>query len=301
VKVRVRGKLDGTVPNAGENSPAGVRRAIGKFLGIKTSDGESGGGGEQAPPMPVRPPILCAGCPHRGSFYAVKEAARGRKAVFSGDIGCYTLGNAMPLDMVDTCLCMGAGITMAQGINRVEPDTANFAFIGDSTFFHGGVTGIINAVYNKSDIIVAVLDNSTTAMTGGQPHPGTGKTIAGADTRKADIYSILSAIGLDDIQRVSAFDFKSSKSAVKHALGVKGVRAVIFEGECVSMSKSANKRSPLSIEKDSCVGCKICARKLGCPAISMRGGKSAIDASSCTGCGLCADVCPKSAIKGGGA
>ncbi|GHV55326.1 indolepyruvate ferredoxin oxidoreductase subunit alpha [Synergistales bacterium] len=303
VKVRIKGKLDGTTPNAGENSPIGVRQAIGKFLGIKTSSSEDGKGSaaEQAPPMPVRPPILCAGCPHRGSFYAVKEAALRRKAVFSGDIGCYTLGNAMPLDMVDTCLCMGAGITMAQGINRVEPDTANFAFIGDSTFFHGGITGIINAVYNKADIIVAVLDNSTTAMTGGQPHPGTGKTITGENTRKADIKSILSAIGADDIQRVNAFDFKASKDAVKHALGIKGVRAVIFEGECVSMSKAEKKKPPLSIEKDSCVGCEICARKLGCPAISIQDSKAVIDPSSCAGCGLCAGVCPAGAIKGGGA
>ena len=165
LNVTVRGKLSGDMPNAGENTPDGVRRAVRAFLGearetVNSSDCETAGEMAQTPPaLPVRPPTLCAGCPHRASFFAVKEAAAGRKAVFSGDIGCYTLGNALPLDMVDTCLCMGAGITVAQGINRVEPETANFAFIGDSTFFHTGIPGVINAVYNGAEIIVAVLDN----------------------------------------------------------------------------------------------------------------------------------------------
>ena len=124
-----------------------------------------------APDLPVRPPVLCAGCPHRGAFYAVKQAMKGKKTVYCGDIGCYTLGNAQPLDMTDTCLCMGADITMAQGFYHNEPDRYCFSFIGDSTFFASGITGVVNAVYNQAKQTICILDNSTTAMTGHQPHP----------------------------------------------------------------------------------------------------------------------------------
>ncbi|MDR3355443.1 MAG: 4Fe-4S binding protein, partial [Synergistaceae bacterium] len=245
------------------------------------------------------PPTLCAGCPHRASFFAVKEATAGRKAVFSGDIGCYTLGNALPLDMVDTCLCMGAGITVAQGINRVEPETANFAFIGDSTFFHTGIPGVVNAVFNGAEIIVAILDNSTTAMTGGQPHPGTGRLITGAPARRVSIYDVLSAIGVDDIQRVNAFDLSSAKAAVGRALAGKGVRAILFEGECAALS--GRRPNQCSVDEKVCVGCAVCVRKLGCPALSIRKKLAVIDQSSCTGCGLCKDVCAVRAIRGGDA
>ncbi len=148
------------------------------------------------PALPVRPPVLCAGCPHRASFYAVKQAMKGQDAVFTGDIGCYTLGNAKPLDMVDTCLCMGAGITIAQGLSRMEPDKKQIAFIGDSTFFHTGIAGILNAAYNETDITVVILDNSTTAMTGHQPHPGTGQTMMGDISEKIDIEALVKACGV---------------------------------------------------------------------------------------------------------
>ena len=147
--------------------------------------------------------MLCAGCPHRASFYAVKKAMKGQKAVFTGDIGCYTLGNAKPLNMVDTCLCMGASVSVAQGIKRVEPDTRLFAFIGDSTFFHTGIPGVINAVYNQTDIVLVVLDNSTTAMTGHQPHPGTAKTMMGNVSEKIDIEGLLKSIGVKWVQKIN--------------------------------------------------------------------------------------------------
>lgn len=167
LNVKISGKLDGTTASAGENSVENVKTVLEKLTGAKPQTAET----SNAPELPVRPPVLCAGCPHRASFYAVKKAMKGKKAVFSGDIGCYTLGNAAPLDMVDTCLCMGADVTIAQGLHRVEPDTVNFSFIGDSTFFASGMTGVVNAVYNETDIVLIVLDNSTTAMTGHQPHP----------------------------------------------------------------------------------------------------------------------------------
>jgi indolepyruvate ferredoxin oxidoreductase alpha subunit len=292
-KVEIRGKLSGDMPNAGENTPGDVRNAVFRFLGkdAKAAVRPS----ESALKLPARPPVLCAGCPHRASFYAVKEATKGRKAVFSGDIGCYTLGNAMPLDMVDTCLCMGAGITMAQGLHRVEPDTVNFAFIGDSTFFHTGIPGVLNAVYNGADIIVSVLDNSTTAMTGGQPHPGTGVTATGRVTRKADIYGVLSALGADDIQRVDAFDLSASKFAVKRAMSLPGVKAIIFSGECAALSRG-KKNGSCSIDTDKCAGCAVCVKNLGCPALAMENGHASIDEAACAGCGVCGQLCGFGAI-----
>ena len=192
------------------------------------------------PPLPIRPPVLCAGCPHRASFYAVKRAmeklnrnlAQGQKPVegiYCGDIGCYTLGNAKPLDMVDTCLCMGAGITMAQGMQRVEPDKRYFSFVGDSTFFASGLTGIVNAVYNEANLTLCILDNSTTAMTGHQPHPGTGHTMMGQVVDKIDITKVLEGIGVRNIVTVDALDLDQCVDAVLEISAKKGVGAVIFK------------------------------------------------------------------------
>jgi indolepyruvate ferredoxin oxidoreductase alpha subunit len=295
LKAAIRGKLTGDMPNAGENSPAGVKDAVLAFLGEPRAAGVSPSPGMR-PNLPVRPPVLCAGCPHRASFYAVKEASRGRKAVFSGDIGCYTLGNALPLDMVDTCLCMGAGITMAQGLHRVEPDAVNFAFIGDSNFFHTGIPGLVNAVYNIADIITAILDNSTTAMTGGQPHPGTGRALMGGRAGKVDISDVLKALGVG-FERVDAFDLDASKAAVGRAMSGSGVRAIVFEGECIALSRGRGK--PCSTDENICVGCGVCVGNLGCPALAMKGRRAAIDAASCTGCGLCKSLCKFGAIEGG--
>jgi indolepyruvate ferredoxin oxidoreductase alpha subunit len=153
LNVTIRGKLTGDTRCAGENSVESVRDDIRRFLGMEHPRARRGCNSPAlpvAPDLPVRPPVLCAGCPHRASFYAVKSAARGKKAFFTGDIGCYTLGNAAPLDMVDTCLCMGAGITVAQGIGRIDKDALTFAFVGDSTFFASGITGVVNAVYKRA-------------------------------------------------------------------------------------------------------------------------------------------------------
>ena len=165
--VKILGKLTHDTANAGENTRDSVDTYIRTFLDLPVKEQPKL---TDVPPLPVRPPVLCAGCPHRASFYAVKKAMQGRKTIFCGDIGCYTLGNAMPLDMVDTCLCMGAGLNIAQGVEKIEPDTACFAFVGDSTFFASAITGVVNAVYNQANMTLVVLDNSTTAMTGHQPH-----------------------------------------------------------------------------------------------------------------------------------
>ncbi len=237
LNIKIKGKLTGHTPNAGENTVNTVKKAVFEFLKLPYEPGE----GVLLPNLPVRPPVLCAGCPHRESFTAVKVAMEGKKAVFSGDIGCYTLGNAMPLNMVDTCLCMGAGITIAQGLHRSEPDTINFAFIGDSTFFHSGISGVINAVYNRTDIIVVVLDNSTTAMTGGQPHPGTGQTMMGDVSQKISIFNILKAVGVESVEKVNPYDREKAQSAVTEMAKLSGVRAIIFEAPCIAVKGGKGK------------------------------------------------------------
>ncbi len=293
LSVRVSGKLDGKVPHNGELSTQMVAGILSRFLdrsiGFEQMDVSD------APELPARPPVLCAGCPHRGSFYAVKQAMKGRKAIFCGDIGCYTLGNAMPLDMVDTCLCMGAGITMAQGFNAVEDGTTCFAFVGDSTFFASGITGVVNAVYNEADMILCVLDNSTTAMTGHQPHPGTGRNMMGNVVDKVDIVRILEATGVKKVITVDPLDLRASIDAVQECADIKGVKAIIFKSPCIAISKPSDK---CLVDLDKCIGCKKCIREIGCPAIRMNDGKACIDPNPCTGCGLCSQVCPALAIGG---
>ncbi len=292
--VRILGKHTGHVPVAGELSVESVRAAMAAFLGREEHKAAASAPLEGK--LPVRPPVLCAGCPHRGSFYAVKQAMKGQKAVFCGDIGCYTLGNAAPLNMVDTCLCMGAGVTMAQGIARMEKDTTAFAFIGDSTFFHTGIPGVVNAIYNGADEVIVVLDNSTTAMTGRQPHPGTGATMMGGQVAPMSIPKVLEGLGVP-VWRASAFDLQAAKAAIAQAAALRGrVRAVVLEGPCVSLVKGAK---PLTVDREACLGCRRCVRELGCPALFMQEGKAQIDASLCTGCTLCQQVCPVNCLKGG--
>jgi len=287
---KILGKKSGNLPCAGEYTFELVYEALSKFLGVEIDTAPKAA----LPELPVRQPILCAGCPHRASFYAVKMAMKGQKAVFTGDIGCYTLGNAKPLEMVDTCLCMGAGITVAQGIKRTEPDTKSIAFIGDSTFFHTGIPGIINAVYNNTDITIVILDNSTTAMTGHQPHPGIGKTMMNSISEKVDIYGVVKACGVGYIEKGNPMDLKNAVEIIKKAVEFKGPSAVIFESPCIALFKPVVKYKV----KDNCKKCRKCITEIGCPAISTIEGKAVIEPSLCYGCGLCTYVCPFNAIGG---
>lgn len=290
LSVRIRGKRSGDLPFAGEYGVELAQEALGAFLGLARPKAEAL---PPAPPLPVRPPVLCAGCPHRASFYAVKKAMEGKKSAFCGDIGCYTLGNAQPLDMVDTCLCMGAGITQAQGIKRADPDIHAFAFVGDSTFFHSGITGVVNAVYNQHKITLIVLDNATTAMTGHQPHPGIGKTMMGEVSAKVSIEALLRAIGVETVLTVDPLRLPQAIEAVRQADEAPGVSAVIFRSPCIAVTKPGR---PLRV-KDSCIGCQRCIREIGCPALFLRDGKAAVDPGLCVGCGLCKGLCPVKAIE----
>ncbi|MEM1484319.1 indolepyruvate ferredoxin oxidoreductase subunit alpha [Oscillospiraceae bacterium PP1C4] len=291
--VKINGKLTKSVPCAGENSVESVKEMLAKLTNTPIKNDEK----IELPPLPVRPPVLCAGCPHRASFYAVKVASKGKNAVFSGDIGCYTLGNAQPLDMVDTCLCMGAGITIAQGLHRADEKTVNFAFVGDSTFFASGITGVINAVYNQTDIVLIILDNSTTAMTGHQPHPGTAKTMMGNISDKINISEVLNALSVKSVVTVDPFGLDSAVEAVKNAMEVKGVSAVIFKSPCIAVSKP---KPHFEVDHEKCTGCRKCINQLGCPAIACSDKKVKIEESLCFGCSLCSQLCPAKAIKIGG-
>ena len=312
---KISGKFDGTVPEAGELSVESVRAVVESLLGDKNDASIANGAGSKATPeaacpatpeLPVRPPVLCAGCPHRGSFYAVKQAMKGKKTVFCGDIGCYTLGNAQPLDMTDTCLCMGADITMAQGFYHTEKDRYCFSFIGDSTFFASGITGVVNAVYNQSHQTICILDNSTTAMTGHQPHPGTGITMMGEIVEKISIQKILEAIGVSPIIQVDPFDLAAAVDAVQKASEAPGVSAIIFKSPCISIAAKVGYKFPdaKTVDTQKCIGCRKCINELGCPALSVSTTKNAkgknlveIDRTLCTGCNLCAQVCPAAAIR----
>lgn len=328
--VKIYGKLTGHVENAGENTRDSVQKNITEFLAdsakadddkklektaaakidmaateanpaagtnteVKMKEAEMNAvEADNAPALPIRPPVLCAGCPHRASFYAVKTAMKGRKTIFCGDIGCYTLGNAMPLDMVDTCLCMGAGLGIAQGVGRIEPDTTCFAFVGDSTFFASAITGVVNAVYNQAEMTLVVLDNSTTAMTGHQPHPGTGRTMMGDVVQKVNIEAVLRGIGLTTIETVNPLDYEAAVSCVKRVSAEPGVKAIIFKSPCIAIIKP---ESSMHVDSEKCINCKKCIRELGCPALVIQDGKVSIDTSLCTGCTLCSQLCPTGAIQ----
>ncbi len=290
---KIYGKLTQHVKNAGENTRDSVTRDLAGFLGWPLQEEAAA---ETPPALPVRPPVLCAGCPHRASFYAVKEAMKGKKSIFCGDIGCYTLGNAMPLDMVDTCLCMGAGVNIAQGVGKIEPDTACFAFVGDSTFFASAMTGVVNAVYNQAEMVLVVLDNSTTAMTGHQPHPGTGHTMMGEIVQKVSIENILRGMGLTVVETVDPLDLGAAVACVKRIAAEPGVKAIIFKSPCIAVTKPSG---TVQVDQATCINCKKCISQLGCPAIVTENGSVRIDSALCTACGLCTQVCPVHAIAGG--
>ena len=291
IPVRIRGKLTGDILPSGENTRDAVDTAVASFMNWPH---EAAASLPEPPVSVVRPPVLCAGCPHRASFYAVKQAMKGKKCVFAGDIGCYTLGNAQPLDMVDTCLCMGAGLGIAQGIGIATRDTKCFAFVGDSTFFASAITGAVNGVYNQADFTLVVLDNSTTAMTGHQPHPGTGRTMMGEVAQKISIEETLKGIGVQTIRTLDPLKLDECVTAVREVAEEKGVKAIIFRSPCIAIVPPLGMAH---IAEEKCTRCRKCIREIGCPGIVTCDGAVKIDPAQCTGCALCTEVCPFGAIS----
>ena len=256
--------------------------------------------GEAAPevakasePIPVRPPVMCAGCPHRGTFYVLKKLG----LVVSGDIGCYTLGAAAPLQSVDTTICMGASVSAALGMAKARGAEFNkklVSVIGDSTFMHSGITGLVDIVYNKGNNTVIILDNSITGMTGHQNNPTTGYTIRGEETKQVNLIALCKAVGIEHVVVADPFDVKNFEKVVKEEVEREEPSVIIAQRPC-ALLKTVKYTGHCKIT-DKCKNCKLCM-KLGCPAISIKDGKPFIDETQCNGCGLCTNVCPFGAIE----
>jgi indolepyruvate ferredoxin oxidoreductase alpha subunit len=277
-------KGKGPLSLCGELSPDAVRKAI---LGREAVPGT-------APSLPGRPPSMCPGCPHRGMLWALKK----NKCFIAGDIGCYTLGFLPPLDAIDTCLCMGAGISHAHGMSKVfgAGQEKVAAVIGDSTFFHSGLTGLMNLAYNNGAALIVILDNRTTAMTGAQNHPGTGITLEGQQTTSLELEALVKALGIEWVKTINPYEVKEARKTVKEALEYDGPTVIISKAPCVLLKSRNVSGKVLRVDAEKCTGCKVCIG-LGCPAIEFRDEKAHIG-EMCVGCNVCAEICPADAIGG---
>ena len=248
-------------------------------------------------PIPPRPPVMCAGCPHRGLFYTLSK----NKCIVLGDIGCYTLGAVAPLSAMEMTLCMGASISAIHGFNKAlgaQSEGKTVAVIGDSTFMHSGMTGLANIAYNQSNSTVIILDNSITGMTGHQQNPTTGYNIKGGPAGKIDLESLCRAMGFRRVRVVDPYDLKACDAAVKEELAANEPSVIISRRPCVLL-KYVKHSAPLTVDTDKCVGCKNCM-KIGCPAISIKGGKAHVDTTLCVGCGVCEQLCGVNAFQSTG-
>ncbi len=259
--------------------------------------------------LPGRPPLLCPGCPHSGAFFVLStigqrakvldasgKSEKESKLIITGDIGCYTLATYPPLRAMDTTACMGASIGKAIGLEKAGVSSKVIAVIGDSTFLHSGITGIIDAVYNDAKITVLILDNGTTAMTGHQDHPGSGITIQGKSTKSVDVAEVVRGCGVSDVKTVDAFNVKEIRSTIRAALDNPELSVVVVRGKCAVLSRV--RQNQKTVDADKCNDCGVCVM-IGCPAIQKVDGKIHIDISSCMGdlCGICEQICPRQAIS----
>ena len=244
--------------------------------------------------IPPRPPVMCAGCPHRGLFYTLKK----NKLTVLGDIGCYTLGAVAPLQAVDSVICMGASVSGIHGFCKSQNGAADgktVAVIGDSTFMHSGITGLVNMAYNESNATVIIVDNSITGMTGHQQNPTTGFNLKGDPCAKIDLETLCRAVGIRRVRVIDPYDLKQCDEVIKEELSANEPSVIISRRPC-ALLKYVKHKAPLEVEAGKCVGCKACM-KIGCPAISMEGGKAKVDATQCVGCGVCEQLCKFGALK----
>lgn len=287
-RLEILGKGD-YISRTGELDLLPVKDAIARMEGISS---ETRPTLEAEKILPPRPPALCPGCSHRATYYAMRKVF-GKNAVYPSDIGCYTM--AVNMGTVDTCLCMGASITLASGIRFGGEEEPICCSLGDSTFLHSGLTGLLNAAYNKARITVTILDNSTTAMTGHQPHPGTGLTATGEASIPLSLEAVAKALGAGFVEIVNPYDVKATVETFKKAKEYPGLSVVIARQPCVIKAlKAGARRRPLRVN-ENCVGCKLCV-EFGCPAIEFEGDKAKIN-SLCIGCGVCASICKNNALE----
>jgi indolepyruvate ferredoxin oxidoreductase alpha subunit len=292
----INGKGVGPLSRLLEYNPGMVRAAIAEYFGVDDhvpvipdlSD---------VPPLPGRPPNLCAGCPHRATYYAVKEVY-GSDTIYPTDIGCYTLGVMPPFNMADFIICMGSSVTSSCGFSQ-STDQKVVGFIGDSTFFHSGLTGLINGVHNNHKFTLVVLDNGTTAMTGFQIHPGVDTEPLGVARSRVSIESVVRGCGVSDVHLIKPFKVKSAIEQVRASAEYDGISVIISEETCPLFARASHqlKRSkPFFVNPEKCKNHQICVSKLACPAMYLSGGKVQINKNLCTGCTICAQICPENAI-----
>ncbi len=282
--LKVEGKS--LLPICGEFS----QKIIADALGIEGKKFEEG-----LDNIPVRPPVMCAGCPHRGLFYVLAK----NKLTVLADIGCYTLGSAAPLNAIDSVLCMGASVSGIHGFNKALGDKSEnktVCVIGDSTFMHSGMTGLANIAYNGTNSTVIIVDNSITGMTGHQQNPTTGYNIKGEPATKIDLESLCRALGIERVRVVDPYDLKATEAVIKEEIAVSEPSVIISRRPC-ALLKYVKAKPALKIDAEKCRSCKACMR-IGCPAISMKDGKALIDATLCVGCGVCEQLCAFGAIGG---
>ena len=304
IAVQIHGRLDGYVPTEHELTPERVGTSITQIL--KIDDPELQGLEFSAPEMIRRIPNLCAGCPHAASYYALKVARRmkGGGGAVTGDRGCYNQGTNPPLSAIDTCVCMGASISMASGLYHSGVEGPIVAVIGDGTFFHNGIHPLINAVHNTADIAVLILDNGWTGMTGHQPNANTGLNVLGEPVPRVSIEEVVKACGVKHLQVVSPYDVDEAVEAISTAMDQPGPAVVVCRQVCPVQDHRLRRRAGeklelqmFQVDADKCSGCLHCVNSIGCPALDVSDGKVSINPVHCIGCGVCAQVCPTKAIK----
>jgi len=296
INKRIEGKGVGALSRLLEYNPGMVRQAVAEYFGVDCHMPElpdlSG-----LPDLPGRPPNLCAGCPHRASFYAVKEVY-GEDTIYPNDIGCYTLGIAPPFNMADFVICMGSSVSSACGFSQAT-DQKVVGFIGDSTFFHSGITGLINGVHNNQKFTLVILDNGTTAMTGYQINPGVNTDPLGVDRTQISIEDIVRGCGVKDVHVIKPFKVNKAIEAIKATKAYDGISVIISEEMCALFGKATQqikKARPFYINHEKCKNHQICVQKLACPAMYLDGDRVEINKDLCTGCMVCAQTCPENAI-----
>ncbi len=310
VKVEVHGKQDGFLPRMGELTLDAVERAVARLLGLDTGKAKIPVPRFKAPiEPPPRPPVLCPGCPYRSVFYALKRAVNKLrlKPIYSGDIGCYSLGLLPPFKVQDILVEMGSSIGLANGMAHVVEGQFPIAIIGDSTFFHAGMPSLLNSVYNNAPILVLILDNHTTAMTGHQPHPGIGVTALGKPTHRALPEEVARGLGVEYVDTADSFNIRDVEEklvkAMKYVLERRKPAVVVARGACMLLAldnaRAEGVKPPVyRVVEDKCTGCGICYTAFNCPAIMRReDGKARIDPVLCTGCGECVQICPYGAFE----
>jgi indolepyruvate ferredoxin oxidoreductase alpha subunit len=307
-KLKITGKE--LIPRSGELRPEMVEKALAKLL-KKSERLNLDDHLKKFKDLDIirRYPVMCPGCPHRATFFSVKKVAP-KDTVFGGDIGCYMLGAFPPYNMADFMYDMGANIGIIHGIRKAADyfgtekakNNKTISFIGDGTFFHAGIAGLLNTVYNNSNSLIVIMDNRITAMTGHQPNPGMGKNGMREEVSEVNVEEIVRACGIKHMKVVSTYNLKETQTAVKELLEVKGPSVLVAKGPCIllrwsEMRKSGQKIIPFEIDQEKCKKCGTCVSQYACPAIQHEGDKYFIDKELCSGCGACSQVCPFGAIK----